>query len=426
MIKLKHTAKSIAEQRNELYNQKESHWVALGDRIDALIKVTPSDKREVIQAKRNNLAKLTDSLGVFDRSYPGLTWAQVCLAKAKECSLSDIVIDDTMNRPLVWHHVMNIIQKFKQTKIMSINVYEDKTLPGKYVAWDGQHTAVVLYLLSVRHMDKLPEDIRVPITIYPTDNKAEIRENFEDLNTTKGKEPLSPFALFRNKIFGVRIDGSNNPAWEEANQKQIALTAAGLFLTEETYESTYEGALTHIEIIDHTSLALVKNFCTYWNSRQGWPDKDAGNNTVKTNYVEGKELILVMRLFALCAEQHITVDTQYIDDMVEIMYRVFRCNWNAQKHMNPLFEKIDKAYCNWFEKKYLKGITYPSNKEDREVLGIPERLKMANGSSNTKKQDPYFIAFIIAQLNKSGFKHTLPKVDAGLIDGFKPAISDLW
>jgi hypothetical protein len=46
--------------------------------------------------------------------------------------------------------------------------------------------------------------------------------------------------------------------------------------------------------------------------------------------------------------------------------------------------------------------------------------------SGTEKQDPYVIAFLIAQLRHSGFKHKLPRVSQDSIRGFTPAPVDLW
>jgi hypothetical protein len=417
---------NYAQEKNERYNQKESHWVSLSDRVDNIINVLPSDEPMIKQSKRNQGALLTDALVIWDGLYPKLKWKDIKLVRAEKCKLSDIVIDDTMNRPLVWEHVLKIIKNFKQTKVMAINVYEDKNLKGKYVAWDGQHTAVVLYLLGVRHLGQLAEDMIVPIAIYDTDNKAEIRENFIVLNSEEGKEPLSPLAYFSNKIFGVRIDDSSNPNWVEANKKQLALTDAGIFLTETKFESSYAGACTQVKLIDSTSLDLVKHFCTYWKFRQSWPDHDTGGNSVKHVYVAGKEIHLVLQLLKLTKDQGITINDDYLERMVEIMYSTFKCNWNAERHTNPLFQKIDIAYRNWFKKKYHPNYDYPSNKDQREKLGVPTRLGMANGSSNTTKQDPYFIAFIIAQLKKSGFEYDLPKVKIELTDGFKPAVGDLF
>jgi len=417
---------NYAQEKNERYNQKESHWVSLGDRVDNIIDVLPSDEQMIKQTKRNQVALLNNAMVIWDGLYPKLQWKDIRLVRAEKCKLSDIVIDDTMNRPLVWRHVLKIIKNFEETKVMAINVYEDENLPGKYVAWDGQHTAVVLYLLGVRHLKQLAEDIIVPIAIYHTNNKAKIRENFIVLNSEEGKEPLSPLAYFSNKIFGVRIDGSLNPNWVEANEKQLALTDAGIFLTETDFESSYNGACTQVKLIDSTSLDLVKHFCTYWKFRQSWPDQDTGGNSVKHVYVAGKEIHLVLQLLKLTKDQGITIDDDYLENMVEIMYSTFKCNWNAERHINPLFQKIDIAYRNWFKKKYHPNYDYPSNKEQRDKLGVPDRLGMANGSSNTGKQDPYFIAFIIAQLSKSGFKYKLPKVDPTDIDGFKPAIGDLY
>ena len=35
---------NYAQEKNERYNQKESHWVSLGDRVNNIINVLPSDE----------------------------------------------------------------------------------------------------------------------------------------------------------------------------------------------------------------------------------------------------------------------------------------------------------------------------------------------------------------------------------------------
>jgi len=400
---------SFADQINSRFNKQESHFVSLSERVDALIKTSPGDPIALQKARKTNSAGLTSAFEEFENNYPKFAWSGVRLVKARACKLSDIVIDDTMNRPLVWRHVLKIIKKFKQTKVMAINVYEDPELPGKYIAWDGQHTAVVLYLLAVRYCGLDPADIEVPIAIYDATTKAEIRENFIVLNSDEGKESLSALALFSNKVFGVRIDHSNNPEWVIANRKQLALSEVGLFLTEDASVSDYEGAITLVKEIDKASLSLVKNFCTYWKHRQIQPDND------RANYVEAKELMLMLQLLKLCEDEKcITKDNvdEYLESMVDIFYRTFGCNFSSQKNANPLFKQIDRAYKNWYDREnrdLLNGVAYTNyTKEERDSIGLPERLVMTK-ASGTKKQDPYVRTFLIAQLKKAGFQHKLPK-----------------
>jgi hypothetical protein len=402
---------STAQKQNARFNQKTSHFVSLQERIDALIAANPGDDLSVKQAKKKTNQELTKALEKFKEGNPNFMWSNVRLVRAQSTTLDKIFIDDTMNRPLVWKHIIKIIKNFKQTKIMAINVYEDPDKPGCYIAWDGQHTAVVLYILSVIYDLQSIATVVAPIAIYDVKSKAEIRENFIVLNSDEGKEKLSPLALITNKIFGVRIDGSTNPDWVLANKKQLALESADLFMTDETLEDE-PGAITHVKEIDKASLELVQSFCEYWKARS--------THNVAIEWVEGKEQILMCQFLQLCLDQGIDVTDQYASDMVNIMYNKFQCNWQTQQNANPFFMKVNRAYKNFFKKSFLNDAEY-DDLTDEEKEALPPYLDML-ATTNTKQQDPYYVAFLIAQLKYSKFSHTLPTPGVH----FKIAAKDLW
>lgn len=402
---------STAQKQNALFNKKGSHFVSLQERIDALIAANPNDDLSLVQVKKKTNQELSKALEKFKELNPNFMWANVRLVRAQSCTLDKILIDDTMNRPLVWRHIIKIIKNFKQTKIMAINVYEDPERPGYYIAWDGQHTAIVLYILSVIYDLQSISSVIAPIAIYDVKSKAEIRENFIVLNSEEGKEKLSPFALMRNKILGVRQDGSTNPAWVLANKKQLALASADLFFSDESLQDE-PGAITHIKEIDNASLELVEAFCEYWKARS--------THNVVIQWVDGKEQILMCQFFQLCLDQGIKVTPEYARDMVNIMWTKFQCNWQTQKNANPFFMKVARAYENFFKKEILKGADYDAlNDEEKE--GLPPYLNML-ATSGTSKQDPYYIAFLISQLRHSKFGHRLPTP----LVHFKIAAKDLW
>jgi hypothetical protein len=125
-----------AEVWNARYNTNASIFVSAKQRIDQYCAAVPGAMDELLHAIRD-----------FKSNNPTLTASNIKLARAEKAKLTDLRIDDTMNRPLQWQHVLKILRNFKQTKIMGINVYEDPALPGKMIAWDGQHTTIVLYII---------------------------------------------------------------------------------------------------------------------------------------------------------------------------------------------------------------------------------------------------------------------------------------
>ena len=90
------------------------------------------------------------------------------------CSSDKIEIDITLQRMLDIIHACNIIDHFKQIMVMPICVYEDPARPGKYICWDGQHTAIVLYILATKIFGQRVDELMVPVVVYSVKQKAEI------------------------------------------------------------------------------------------------------------------------------------------------------------------------------------------------------------------------------------------------------------
>ena len=394
--------KSHADKVNDRFNNRKSDFISVKNRIDQYLKFDPTAN-----------TKLQNAIKTFKLKTPDWDWSTTHLVEARSSILAKILIDDTMNRPLVWRHVISILEDFDETLVMPINVYIDPEHPDKYVAWDGQHTVVVLYILSILIGLKNANKINVPIAVYPTNLKAKIREAFVKLNGD-AKEPLSHLAIFSNKVFGFRIDNTKNTEWELANNKQLALADAGLFLTEKERGDTHEdGAITFVEKIDKNStLESVQDFATYWKMLK---QLDTNQRPVLV-----KELFLMQMFFDLCRESDIKIDNVYIRDVVDILWNAFECDFTTDNNTNVFFPKVQNAYHNWFKKRYHPGKEYEDLTED-DLYRIPDRLNMMAKTKSTV-QDTYCIDFLISQLKADGFTHQLPPLQAG----FKPAKKDLW
>lgn len=390
---------------NSRFAQTSSKFVSIKQRIeDYCAKVdTAGDELEM-------------AIKEFKKNNPKLTYDKIRLARAAKCKLADLRIDDTMNRPLQWQHVIKILKNFKQTKIMGINVYEDPNLPGKMIAWDGQHTSIVLYIIYVMIFEQSASAIDVPVVIYDTHDKAEIRENFIVLNSDEGKEPLSPLALFSNMVFGVRLDKATRLDWVRANEKQLLLEDAGLFLTSKDYGDTSEpGAIT--QVVDFTDDAVpvkhVEYFCKYWKRRKSYEDRR----------VENKEVVMVFNLIRAFESDGINITDKMIEKITDIMWTTFECEFTGTKTLNKFWKKLHTAYHNWYQS--VHKVQFGPSKEDFEKLpdAVKENLpKFDIMTSSGKHQDTFGTTFLIYQLKKSGFKGTLPKP----LNEFKPAKADLW
>jgi hypothetical protein len=388
-----------AQVYNARYNTSASVFVSAKQRINQYCQAVPGAQTE-----------LEHIIKKFKIKNPNLTSANMRLSRAEKGRLIDIRIDDTMNRPLNWKHVLKILENFHATRVLAVNVYEDPNAPGCYIAWDGQHTTIVLYVIYCMIFEESASDVLIPIVIAdPATTKAEIRENFINLNTEEkkggGKVNLDPMDLFAQKVFGVRMDGSSDPDWGIAEQKQALLESANLFLTSAQHQNTGAyGAITQVVDIVDEELDIVENFCKYWQNRVVYQNQ----------HVENKELIMINAFFKACKEQGITVTNDFIRDMTEIFWNTFECEFVPTKGLNIFWSKLDKAYKNWYNK------NFPEPKDNEPDLR-PKLFDMTKGG-NTTHQITYGVTFMTCILRKHSFAHALPKP----LVNFTPAKSDIW
>jgi hypothetical protein len=381
---------TAAEKRNSRFNTDTSVFVSVKKRFDDYCAQVPG-----AATRMNNAIK------VFKEKFPNLTWEQIesQLVEAKNCKLSDIQIDDTMNRPLDWEHVQKIVKNFCPTRIMPINVYKDANADGKSIAWDGQHTSVTLYVIGVLIFGKAIGNIIVPINISKATSKDEIRINFIELNGD-AKLPLSPLDLFEQKVFGHLIDKSDRPDWELAANKFKAVSAVDMFLTSETYKDQ-DGAITHVASIINSDLDVVQQFSTYWKYRSQFENRR----------VESKELIHMIYLFNYAKSMGIDWSESDIESMVDIFWNCFACEFTGTQHINVFWKKLANSYDIWYDKVY--------SKVDEEYR--PTKFKMTTSGVH---QETFGLKFMLSQLSLSGFTGQLPDYEHPA--GYKPRDLDLW
>lgn len=350
-----------ANQINRRFHKSQSQYVDIATRLAEAIKHAGWRAGTVAQAATEFAVR---NKGIQSKHNIKLCSAQI--AKMKQ-----IVIDITLQRELSIQHLVSILTKFKQILVMPICVYEDPAAPGKYVCWDGQHTIIMLYIIYARILGEDVNDIDVPIVIYPSTMKAEMRECFIMLNG-EAKQPLDPIDIFYQKIYGVRTDGSVNADWLLSEAKQQALESHDMFATNEKFgDEKQPGALTVLtELInDDFSLEVTQAFCKYFKAVCD------SNRPVRP-----KESWMLYNYFYLCDVQGIIVDDQYIGDVATALQVVDNGDFNALE----FYTAAKESYQEWFRLNKpnpdgtLWGITYPEKR-----LGV---------------------TFLIAQIAKSGIK----------------------
>jgi hypothetical protein len=398
-----------AQQANLKYSNKDSKLIDPQNRIDDCLKfdvVRQDELRQAIKSFKTNNPNLTLELMI--------EW----LPEAKMVPLSEIMIDDTMNRPVKWDHLINIITDFKPFLIDGVRVYIDKHYPNKCIAWDGQHTTLALYIIfkmifGVEDISK----IMIPVTLNKSKNKPDIRINFIGHNTStkKGgvKEELSNLDLFGQKIFGVRIDLSTDPDWVESEKKQQYLEDADLFLAPRDERLKKAGAILQPEKILKETSKNVGLFSEFQKAR----------GLKVSREIDGQETVITMDLMRAFAESNIELDSQDFTSMIDIFYNSFKLDFRG-KSKSVLYSNLDHAFDVWYHK--VNGLElydwYDLTPEDKD--SFPERESSLTVQSIP--QAKHAVTYLVALLKKFGTNSKTPFTKIPKIsDKFKPEDEDV-
>lgn len=334
-----------AGQVNGRFHKSQSHYVDIATRLAEAIGQAGWRAGTVTEAAKE--------FAVRNKNIQSKKNIKLCSAKIAK--MSQIVIDVTLQRELSIKHLVSILTKFKQILVMPICVYEDPASPGNYVCWDGQHTIVMLYIIYAQILGEDVSDVDVPIVIYPSTMKAEMRECFIMLNGD-AKQPLDPIDIFYQKIYGVRTDGSTNADWLLNESKQQALESNDMFLTDEKFgDEKQSGAFSRtVELVsDNYSLEVTQAFCKYFKAVCD------SNRPVKP-----KESWMLYEYFDMCLSAGIVLDDQYITKVAKSLQAVDNNDFNA----DLLWIAGRESWQRWFLHNKpnpdgtLWGITYPEKR----------------------------------------------------------------
>jgi hypothetical protein len=330
----------------------------------------------------------------FRRRNPNLKkFKQMALAEAKEAMMAQLNIDGTMQRQLDIFWVLKLLSDFLETMVVPIQVYRPDPTKDEFLAWDGQHTLVLLWLIATHITEENPEDLIIPVNIYKSSLKAQMRSTFISLNSKQGKKQLEAIDLWQQMVCGVRIDGATDPYWVEIELKQQHLEKMGLFVTAAKFnDQNMPGAISRLKEIKDLSADAVKNLAVY-----------LALATKLQRPVAEKEMVMMAHFFDRCEADKISVDNAYIAEVVAVVDR----HWNTEMHAGGKFwNSASNAYYNWHtetNKALAKaGFNVPTPRFNSEPIhGFP---------------------YLIAQLQKSMTK-ALPSSDSN--SPFWPLAEDL-
>jgi hypothetical protein len=369
---------SYADQFNARYNYSESDYVDVPTRFQEFV-------------DENRLIEIKMACREFKRRNPQWKkFSDIPLCIAQKAKGSQLGIDKTMQRFLIIDSCVNKVDGFKSTKVMPIQVNPHPTEEGSYTAWDGQHTVIMLYIICTFVFGENWDEVDIPIVIYPTTEKAEIREGFVGLNG-EDKNPLDPIDIWMQMLYGVRVDSSQNPKWLDANEKQKRLEKFKLFATHEKFDNAHEvGAISRLAEIDKATADDLHLFGIYWAAIR------------QQRAVQPKESYMMLTWIMLCRTEGVKLDEDYMLDLADMATSFWRADFSPS---GPFWAKAELAYENWHEEKY----------KDFKDADKPE--------PSMQKLPTHGIPFLNAQIQKT-LKRKVPAYFAN--NGFKPAEEDLW
>jgi len=375
---------TYAASRNARYYSTQSNLVDLVTRYkDAIASMTH-------QAQLNWKSKLSKALKEFRKNHPGLKSIgdriKFRLCQAHQGKMCRILIDTTIQREPNLQWILNIITNFRAYQAQPIQVYV--TGCGGLGSWDGQHTALALYLIAVEGLGETFEDVEVPVNVYDIASRGEIRQNFICNNSTTGKsagkKPLDIIDKFQQMIYGVEVDGSQDTDWKAAHAKWKSISSAGMFITAEKFNDTERiGAISRLEEIEKASVKVVQQFAVYGKYIVG----------MQQRHLNAKELPIIIEFLNLCEKQDIEYTDKQIRDLAQHCIDLFDANFDAK---GPYWDQCHRANINAYNK---------ANKKDEDEDEDHESLLPAPRNNKTT---PVGVAFLWHQLSNS-WAPTQPK-----------------
>lgn len=383
--------KTYADRVNGQFKQCTSNFVSLQKRLIEALELNP--------VFNNMLDGAVDEFKRRNKSWK--SFSDLSLCQAIPATLDKVLIDTTLQRPLNIRHIIKILSYFKQTMVMPIQVYEDESKPGYFIAWDGQHTAISLYIIASKVFGERLAKISVPVVVYPTKEKLEIRRNFILLNGD-AKEPLDFIDTYKQMVHGVRSDGATDETWVATELKQQYLESAGLFATNNKFgDEDQAGAFTLLaDTLMTKNLAKAKSpkvtemFAKYWSYLN------------QERAVQAKEARQLYEYFDACFNQEINVDDAYIRTLVDFTKEFFEADFSET---GQFWDKVKDCYTNWYR-------TANQHSDDRNEHG---EVIVRGYTTEWRCGGPVLIAHLR--------KHTdLQTPSFTPNNGFKPMEDDLW
>jgi hypothetical protein len=341
---------AYTQARNGRFTNSSSNLVDLVTRLNDTIAAMPA------AAQRNWRAGLKKALADFRKNNPNVKnfdRNSFPLCKAIDKNLCQIVIDTTMQREPDIKWVLHIISNFRAYQAQPIQVYDAGA--GLYGGWDGQHTALALYLIAVFGLGMKFEDVMVPVNEYAMQTRGQLRGTFISNNSTTGKmagkKPLDLIDIVQQMIYGVECDGVAEQEWVDMHTKWQHLRDAGMFLTADKFGDTGEtGAISRLNELYDASVEVVRKFAVYG-------EYVIENQATARNLrpINTKEIPIIIEFLNMCEIDDIVLSDDDIRSMAQHCIDLFDANFDSK---GPYWAQVYTAVVNAWTK-YNKANAIP-------------------------------------------------------------------
>lgn len=377
-------APSYAQIKNARFASQASNILSIQDRWDTTFNSLPVNRQKVVDQS------MSYAIDEFRSRNPHLnTWedVQALLPDTKWVPMSVNFIDATMQRLLKQLWSIEIVNGFQPHVVAPIQVYKPALDKEVYVAWDGQHTLIALWLIATQIFGRDPSTVMVPVNVYKTNQKALMRDGFIGRNGGDYVAALDQFDKIEQMIYGTRIDSSGNPAWHVIERKQTIIESHDLFLTKADFGDAHlPGAISRMQEFMSLSEDSLAHLCDYLVAA-GCYHRPA----------QEKELVMMAYFFDRCRVEKVPVSTQLILDVAQVTKQRWKSDFSPSSNF---WARCSCAYYIW-HKQHVKGVDARFNKEPTH--GYP---------------------FLIEQFKKDLPQHVFPMSSTG--SNFVPEFEDLY
>lgn len=375
---------SYATTKNARFSNPASSIISIKDRWDIEYNALPPIRQMTIDYTLNG------AIADFRLKNPNLTcWAdvQALLPDTKWVYMSKNKIDETMQRLLRHLWACEIVNNFNPIKVVPIQVYQPDPTKDEYIAWDGQHTLCALWIIATQIFGEDPDKVMVPVNVYKSHQKADMRDSFVGHNGGEYKELLDLFDKIEQMIYGVRVDGSQNPEWQKIEEKQRIVESYDLFLTKADYgDANQPGAISRMQEFVSLHKDALTNLCEYLVA--------VGCNT---RAAQEKELVMMAYFFDRCHSEKVAVTKQMIYSIAAVTKRYWQADFTPT---SVFWTRCGNSYYNW---------------HSQHIVGVQARFS---------KEALHGYPFLVEQFKKDLPQLTFPS--SATNSNYTPAVGDLF